>query len=75
MGRMTVMCVRCGRYTTIEELVPVRLVSSTTECVLSSVCAGCILDVDGAAKRRKTNVFEPGVCVTWGRETYEIGRR
>jgi hypothetical protein len=75
MSEEVVQCVVCGRKESINDLIPVRLVSrkcgkagskeSGHGTVLSGVCGGCILDVDGAEC----------VAVEVGGQTYDVVRR
>jgi hypothetical protein len=75
MSEEVVQCVVCGRKESINDLIPVRLVSRKYGTVLSGVCGGCILDVDGAAKRGRKNRDAEGVAVEVAGHTYDVVRR
>jgi len=75
MSREVALCVVCGARQVIDDLIPVRLVGSGRGMLLSGACGGCILDVDGAAKRRESDPGATRVEVEIAGGTYDVVRR
>jgi len=75
MSREVALCVVCGAKQVIDDLIPVRLVGSGRGMLLSGVCGGCILDVDGAEVRRASDPLAKRVQVEIAGGTYDVVRR